>query len=84
MSKTYGKLPETDAKLQLMMEFEYWVPAWANHTDFSWWIEDEETETQWRTYLNTPGLSYQYANQVLANMPSPRYKAYEHNNFDQI
>ena len=42
-SKTYGKIPESNAKNQLMMEFEYWIPTWANHTDFSYWM-DEETE----------------------------------------
>ena len=43
LSKTYGKIPDNSAKSQLMMEFEYWVPAWANHTDFSYWM-DTETE----------------------------------------
>ena len=83
LTKTYGKLPDNDAKTQLMMEYEYWVPAWANHTDFSDWL-DEETETHFKEYLNSPGISYQYSNMILANLPSPRYSAYEHNNFDSI
>ena len=35
LTKTYGKLPDIDAKKQLLMEYEYWLPAWANNTDFS-------------------------------------------------
>jgi len=34
--------------------------------------------------LTTPDLSYQYANMILANMPSPRYKVYENSNFEDI
>ena len=84
LSKTYGKLHgHGKDKYNMMMEFEYWLPTWANNTDFSYWM-DAATEVQWKAYLNTPNLSFQYSRQVLANMPSPRYKAYEHSNFEEI
>ena len=34
--------------------------------------------------LSVPRLAYQYADQIVANMPTPRYKAYENSNFQDI
>jgi len=31
--------------------------------------------------LDTSGLAYQYANQFVINLPSPRYEAYEENDY---
>ena len=66
------------------MEYKYWLPTWTNNTDFGPWSVDWWTTDELREWVNSiPDISYYYASQIIANMPSPRYKAYENNNFDE-
>ena len=34
LSKTYGKMPDSDASKQIIMEYEYFMDTLANTTDF--------------------------------------------------
>jgi len=66
------------------MEYEYYMDLFASSTTFPPEV-DEETQAQLRTWVySTPGIAYQYANQIIANMPSPRFKSYENSNFQDI
>jgi hypothetical protein len=85
VSKTYGKMPDTDSKKQILMEYEYFTDLFAESTTFNATLVDEETQAQLKAWmLTTPRLAYQYADQIIANMPSPRFKSYENSNFDEI
>ena len=60
------------------MEYEYFMDILANSTKFNETVVSPETEKQIKQWmLSQPDLSYQHASQIIANMPSPRFQAYE-------
>ena len=82
LDRTYGKMPDSGAKQQVIMEFAYYAHMLANTTTWNETIVPQATQTQFKSWmLSEKDLSYQYANMIAANMPSPRYKAYENSNF---
>lgn len=84
-SKTYGKMPESMADQQIILEFEYFISTIAQTTEFDPAVVDEATALQFEKWmLSIPDLSYQYAGMIIANLPSPRYETYENSNFDEI
>lgn len=71
-------MPVTGSKNQIIMEYEHFTDTLANSTAFNSTVMSAETTEQLRQWmLSEPDLSYQYASMIIANMPSPRYKAYE-------
>ena len=57
----------------------------ANNTAFNSTCVDDETANYFLSWMRSaPGLSYQYSNQILANLPSPRYQTYEQSDFDNV
>ena len=54
----------------------------ANTTTFNETYVDEELAAQFSAWmLSVPDLAYQFADMIVANMPSPRYISYENSNF---
>ena len=67
------------------MEYEFYIQLLANTTEFNENLVDPETSNHFIDWMReTPDLAYQYANQFLVNMPSPRYKTYEENDYQDI
>lgn len=85
MSKTYGKMPDDGSSNQIIMEYEYFTDTLANTTTFNSDWMDEATSAQFKSWmLSVPDLSYQNADLIIANMPSPRYESYESSDFQKI
>ena len=82
LDKTYGKMPEMSANVQIFMEYKYYTHMFANTTTWNETSIPLSTQKQFTDWmLSVEDLSYQYASQIAANMPSPRYTAYENSNF---
>ena len=85
ISETYGKMPLSKAKNQIIMEYEHYMDIFTESTTFNPLLFSEELSTAFTDWLKQePNLSYQFASQIVANMPSPRYEAYENSNFQDI
>ena len=85
ISKTYGKMPDKGANKQIIMEYEYYMDIFSKSTTFNPDFVDEELGSHLIAWMQSvPDLSYHFAGQIVANMPSPRYHAYENSNFQDI
>ena len=64
------------------MEYTYFTDMIANMTTFNQTYVDDALALQFRVWmLSVPDLAYQFADMIVANLPSPRYKSYENSNF---
>lgn len=84
-AKTYGKFRDSDAQKQIVMEYEYFLDTLANTTTFNSTFIKEQTAEQFKAWiLATPDLAYQYAGEIVSNLPSPRYVNYQDSDFQEI
>ena len=84
ISETYGKMPKSGADRQIIMEFEYYMSYFseAGNTVFNKKYVDQATGESMLAWMRQQDeLSYHFSNQIIANMPSPRYQSYENSNF---
>ena len=59
LSKTYGKMPDSLASKQIIMEYEYFMDTLANSTVFDPQCVDASTAEYFKSWmLSVPGLSY--------------------------
>ena len=59
LSKTYGKMPDSLASRQIIMEYEYFMDTLANSTVFDPQCLDASTSEYFKSWiLSVPGLSY--------------------------
>ena len=82
-------MPQKAANYQIMMEYRYYMDTLAKSTDFQMFLDRTEIyQDQIDAFKNwmvsTPDLSYQYANQIISNLPDPRLEVYQNNDFDEI
>ena len=67
------------------MEYRYYIDALESQTTFNGLIYSEEQVNSFKNWMiSTSDLSYQYASQVLANMPPPRLTVYQNDDFNEI
>ena len=63
ISETYGKMPDSQAKDQIIMEYEYYMDIFAKSTSFDPNFIAQETSEQFTAWMLTePNLSYYFAN----------------------
>ena len=75
-------MPDDMSHQQIVMEYTYFTDMIANTTTFNETYVDEELAAQFSAWmLSVPDLAYQFADMIVANMPSPRYISYENSNF---
>jgi hypothetical protein len=78
MDSSYGKYMNTDIENTVIMEYSTFLPFIVKNFTVN-------TNTDFTNYVqNTPQLLYYFADLLMFNLPSPRYKFYESTNFEQI
>ena len=85
INKTYGKMPNSRANDQVMLEYRYMIESLAEATTFDPDYYTDETVASFKNWmLSVPDISYQYANMILANLPPPRLQTYQNDDFNAI
>lgn len=67
------------------MEYEHFLTILAKSTTFDDSLVDKDISSQLFAWMQSdPNLPYQFSNQIISNMPSPRISSYEHSDFSDI
>ena len=85
IGETYGKMPDAGAENQIIMEYEHYMNLFAQSTTFDKKHVDEKLGEHLLSWIQTESnLAYFFSNQIVTNLPSPRYEYYENSDFNGI